>query len=94
MRQFEIRRTFVADLQRFRKTADWTQQHKLDLEHLFDLLIAGDPLPPEFSEHVLKDRYAGFTECHLDEDWLVIYKARPELVILHRTGTHAMLFPS
>ena len=92
MRPLEIRRSFVTDLRRFRQATRWTPQHKLDLEYLFELLIAGGRLPPEYGEHVLRERYAGLTECHLQEDWLVIYKSWLELVILRRTGTHSGLF--
>lgn len=64
----------------------------MDLEHLLELLIAGGPLPPEYREHVLEEDYAGMTECHLEGDWIVIYKARPDVVILRRTGQHVALF--
>ena len=33
-----------------------------------------------------------YRECHLDPDWLLIYRVTDEQVVLARTGTHADLF--
>lgn len=65
------------------------------LQHIFDLLIAGQALPRAFNEHQLRKRgvnRAGFSECHLGADLLLIYRVRSESVVMHRIGTHAELF--
>lgn len=65
------------------------------LEHVFDIMIAGDPLPQAFREHRLDKRsknWAGFTECHLGADLLLIYRIRRDAVVFHRIGTHTELF--
>jgi len=36
--------------------------------------------------------FAGFTECHVDADWLLIYRVLRHRVVLYRTGTHRELF--
>ncbi len=40
----------------------------------------------------LKGESAGRRECHVEPDWLLVYKLDPGVVIFERTGTHADLF--
>lgn len=49
-------------------------------------------LAEAYGEHPLTGAWAGYLECHLDGDWLVIYKRFRDRVALYRTGTHAELF--
>ena len=50
----------------------------------------GKSLPEAFREHGLEGEYAGFTECHVDADWLLVCRATRSRI--HRTGTHRDLF--
>ena len=59
--------------------------------------LANDiPLPPANHDHMLSGKYAGFRECHIQPDWLLVYEKQDdgELHILNlvRTGTHSDLF--
>jgi mRNA interferase YafQ len=57
------------------------------------LLIArGVPLPAEYMEHPLRGRYEGCSECHIEPDWLLVYRIEDDIVHFARTGTHADLF--
>jgi mRNA interferase YafQ len=65
------------------------------LEYVFDVMISGGKLPDALREHRLDKRsvnWAGFMECHLGADLLLIYRVRRESVTLHRIGTHKGLF--
>ena len=55
-------------------------------------LIAGERLDPIHRDHKLVGGYAGRRECHLESDWLLIYKLQEDIIIFERTGTHADLF--
>jgi mRNA interferase YafQ len=86
-------------LPRFKRDYKRTRRHpEFDtetLEYIFDLLIAGKSLPKEFVEHRLKKgtvNWAGFTECHLGADLLMIYRLRRRSVIMHRIRAHSKLF--
>ncbi|MBR1578561.1 MAG: type II toxin-antitoxin system YafQ family toxin [Bacteroidales bacterium] len=62
---------------------------------IFDL--ANDiPLSPDRKDHTLSESLAGFRECHIQPDWLLVYNKEDngELHILNliRTGTHSDLF--
>ena len=57
-----------------------------------DTLRIPAPLPPKNKEHNLSGNYAGYRECHLQPDWLLIYQQTDTELLLHRTGTHSDLF--
>jgi mRNA interferase YafQ len=53
---------------------------------------AGESLPRARRDHPLKGEWKGWRECHVQPDWLLIYKATDAELMLARTGTHADLF--
>jgi mRNA interferase YafQ len=55
-------------------------------------LLAGQPLPRAYADHPLKGGFTGWRDCHLEPDWILIYKADATQVIFGRTGTHSDLF--
>ena len=55
-------------------------------------LLAGERLDPIHREHKLVGDYRGRLECHIESDWLLIYKLEADTIIFERTGTHADLF--
>ena len=65
-----------------------------DLSDVTDLLQQGKLLPAKCRDHVLVGNYKGFRECHINPDWLLIYKKKEtiKVVSLYRTGTHSDLF--
>ncbi len=66
----------------------------LKLETVLKLLLTGDKLPARYKEHNLKGNYIYCIDCHIEPDWILIFKRdRSEKVItLIRTGTHSDLF--
>ena len=62
------------------------------LQQIIDILRIPDTLPPKNANHNLTGNYAGYQECHIEPDWLLIYRRDENELLLHRTGTHADLF--
>lgn len=64
------------------------------LSDITDLLQAGLTLPEQCRDHILTGNYQGYRECHINPDWLLIYKKKESIkvVSLYRTGTHSDLF--
>ncbi len=64
------------------------------LEAVVDTLAAGKPLAEHLNDHNLTGNYAGFRECHIRPDWLLIYRVHNDelILFLSRTGTHSDLF--
>ncbi|MSP98361.1 MAG: type II toxin-antitoxin system YafQ family toxin [Betaproteobacteria bacterium] len=92
MKEIVFTRRFERDFRRLKKKLP---RHALDyetLEYVFGFLQDAYPLPDAFREHSLQDEYAGFTECHVDLDWLLIYRVTRNRIVFHRTGTHRELF--
>ncbi len=91
-RELIILPRFKRDYRTARKHPDFDAE---TLEYVFDVMISGGRLPDGLREHRLDKRranWAGFTECHLGADLLLIYRVRRESVIPHRIGTHKQLF--
>lgn len=62
------------------------------LQQAIDTLRIPAPLPPKNKDHNLIGNYSGYRECHIEPDWLLIYKQDGNELKLDRTGTHADLF--
>ena len=61
------------------------------LETVLEILLSGDDLPEIYKDHQLKGEMREFRECHIEPDWLLIYKYDDnELVLLLvDTGSHS-----
>jgi mRNA interferase YafQ len=55
-------------------------------------LIAGKALDPIFQDHKLIGNCIGRRECHIESDWLLIYKIDNRYLIFERCGSHSELF--
>ena len=64
------------------------------LETVIELLAMGNALPPEHRDHELSGNWKGHRECHIQSDWLLIYRIEADVLVLTlaRTGTHSDLF--
>ena len=82
---------------RFRRDLRRMQKRGKDLEKLkgvVRLLVEEQPLPERYRDHHLIGDWSGYRDCHIEPDWLLIYKIdRDEAILtLVRTGTHTDLF--
>ncbi|MDO8955068.1 MAG: type II toxin-antitoxin system YafQ family toxin [Gammaproteobacteria bacterium] len=86
-------------------TATYTKKFKQDIERvkkrgknlnglkdILDKLLNQDKLPTKNKDHSLKGVYKDCRECHIEPDWLLIYKVITPELMLYRTGTHSDLF--
>ena len=81
----------------FKKDFKLAERQGLDvseLKEVVQLLANGETLPAEYRDHELKGKYVGFRECHIEPDWLLIYKISESVLVLSlvRTGSHSRLF--
>lgn len=63
-------------------------------ERVIDHLRSKKELPKKHHDHNLVGEWHGYRECHINPDWLLIYKIDDslELLRLARTGSHSDLF--
>ena len=74
---------------------DISNQRVKDLEKIklvLSCLIAEERLDERCKDHALIGNYRGRRECHVEPDWLLVYKLESAEIIFERTGTHADLF--
>lgn len=81
----------------FKKDLRLAKKRGLKLEHLsviVDTLAAQQPLDGKYRDHDLAGNYRGYRECHIEPDWLLIYRVGNDgtELFLFRTGTHSDLF--
>jgi mRNA interferase YafQ len=62
------------------------------LKIIVGTLIEGKHLDPLQRDHQLVGSYIGRRECHIEADWLLIYKTVGDKIIFERTGSHPDLF--
>ena len=64
------------------------------LDHIIRMLSEGEALSPENRDHILTENWSGHRECHIQPDWLLIYRIEDDVLVLtlSRTGTHSDLF--
>ena len=62
------------------------------LNKLITELSSGTILDSKYKDHILLGNYKFRRECHVEPDWLLIYKIENDEIILERTGSHSDLF--
>ena len=67
-----------------------------DFKEVLKYLVEQTPLPTKYRDHGLQDSkdYKNVRECHINPDWLLIYRIQKSELILEliRTGSHSDLF--
>jgi mRNA interferase YafQ len=62
------------------------------LREVIEKLIVGVDLDQKYHDHQLSGEWKGHRDCHIEPDWILIYKRTFEELILERTGSHSNLF--
>ena len=81
-------RQFEKDIKRIKKRGKNLEKLKIIIRSL----VAEESLDPIHREHKLAGNWKGRRECHIESDWLPIYKTDPDRITFERTGTHADIF--
>ena len=57
------------------------------LANVLTMLSTGKPLPLQFKDHQLSGKFRDLRECHIEPDWLLLYRISNETLILSATAT-------
>jgi len=79
---------FKRDVKRLKKRNKGIEK----LKTIIQLLVEGEKLPPKTGDHRLIGTLKDCRECHIEPDWLLIYRIEGSELCLVRTGNHADLF--
>lgn len=92
MRAIERSSAFKRD---YKREARGRHRHTLDdsLSAVLVTLVDDGPLGPRYRDHDLSGDWAGYRECHIKPDLLLIYrKAGQDVLRVARLGSHSELF--
>ncbi len=81
-------RQFGRDLKRMKKRRKNIDKLKIILRSL----TKEEELDPIQRDHKLIGNWLRRRECHIESDWLLIYKIEDDHIVFERTGTHSDLF--
>lgn len=90
MLDIQYEKSFKKDYKRMLKRGCNPQ----NLQDVLSFLVNQQPLPEKYRNHNLSGNYTGYRECHIEPDWLLIYKIFNDklVLVLTRTGSHSDLF--
>ena len=81
-------RQFERDLKKIKKRGKNLDKIKI----IVRTLLTEEALDPIHRDHKLIGNWQGRRECHIESDWLLIYKYEIDRIIFELTGTHSDLF--
>ena len=81
-------RQFERDVKRMLKRGKDPEKFKT----VARMLLAGQSLPARYRDHKFSGSFAGRRDCHVENDWVLIYKPETTAILFERTGTHSDLF--
>ena len=81
-------RQFDRDVKRLKARGKNLEKLKIIIRSL----LAEGKLDPIHRDHKLIGNWRGRRECHIESDWLLIYKTEVDHIVFERTGTHSDLF--
>jgi mRNA interferase YafQ len=63
-----------------------------ELKEVIERLARGESLPVQLKDHPLKGTLRDCRECHIEAEWLLIYRIEGSELCPVRTGSHQDLF--
>lgn len=79
----------------FKKDLKLAKKRRKDISKLKEVmssLIEEHKLAEKYKDHDLRGEFTDYRECHIESDWLLIYKLHLSEIYFARTGTHSDLF--
>ena len=76
----------------FKKDLKLLKKRGKDLDKIFEIIVTliwEEPLPERCREHKLHGDWDGYTECHIENDWVMLYITDGEKIAFSFTGTHS-----
>ena len=62
------------------------------LKAVIEKLLKNQELEAKYKDHTLTGNWNGYRDCHIEPDWLLIYKISETNLFLVRSGSHSDLF--
>jgi mRNA interferase YafQ len=79
---------FKKDFKKIKK-----QQKNLSmLTVVIEKLLSQQKLEQKYKDNSLSGKWGNHRDCHIEPDWVLIYRLSDDELILERTGSHSDLF--
>jgi mRNA interferase YafQ len=88
MREIFQTSQFKKDFKRAKKRGKDTDK----LKDVIRSIVGGLPLEERFTDHALGGKWSGSRDCHIEPDWILIYRVDDNSPYLERKGSHSDLF--
>ena len=62
------------------------------LKTIISSLVTGQILDQKYKDHPLSGNWKNHRDCHIEPDWILIYRVTSDSLFLERTGSHSELF--
>ena len=88
MLKIRYKNKFKKDIQKYKKRGK-------DLEKLKDIitkLANRKKLDTKYRDHKLVGNFKNRRSCHIEPDWVLVYKIEEDTIIIERMGSHAELY--
>ena len=107
MKKSEVKGFITKNDQEFKYLVDVTNNFKKDFVDCYyrgldtklliravEILATEGKLPKEYNPHPLHSNYKGFMECHIQPNWLLVWKQEDDklTLVLTNTGSHPYIF--
>jgi len=92
--KFKYAVRFTSQFKKDYRKAEKRHYELTKLDEVLSYLANGVPLPEDYKDHPLSGNWVNHRECHIQNDWLLIYQIQNDILVLEltRTGTHSDLF--
>ena len=90
----QYHRFFKKDIDRDKKSGKYSPDDYALLKEIMTALLNGQDLHEKYNNHPLKGEWEGTYECHIKNDWLLIYQVSDDNTVITfiRLGTHSQIF--
>jgi mRNA interferase YafQ len=85
----------IFQTRQFKKDFKRIKKQDKDLSRLKEVISATanhEALEQRHRDHALSGNWSGSRDCHIEPDWILIYRVDGEHLFLERTGSHSDLF--
>ena len=79
---------FKKDFKKIKKQ----QKNISKLTVVIEKLLHQEKLETKYQDHPLSGKFKNHRDCHIEPDWILIYRTTIDELILERTGSHSDLF--
>lgn len=92
LREVVSKNSFKRDFRKAHKQGLIGENEILEIQKIIQLIANNEPLDAKYQDHLLKHDYAGFRECHIYGDLVIVYQRDDTILKLYKIGRHQDLF--